>query len=68
MIPADRIVIHDHAPPGDLFEPWAFDRNIGKTIRLILQDGTVTHATVLAAKVVEDGRAVNITLEVAPWN
>lgn len=67
MIIADRIVIHDHPPAGQVYAPDAFEGNVGRTIRLILEDGTVTHAQVLRVEIMPCG-GVNITLEVSPWN
>lgn len=66
------LVIHDHAPDGDSFAPDAFEGNVGRTIRLTLESGEVTHAQILAAEVVTChdviNGGVNLTLEVAPWN
>jgi hypothetical protein len=62
-----RLIIHEHPGPFERFDVGAFRGNEGRTIRLTLQNGEVTHAQIVSAEVVECG-GVDVTLEVAPWN
>lgn len=62
-----RLVLHEHPGPYERFDVDAFKDNEGKTIQLILLDGSITHAEVVTAKVMPCG-GVTLTLEVAPWN
>lgn len=62
-----RLVFHEHAGPFERFDVGAFQTSVGRTIRLILEDGSVTHAYIEAAEVAPCG-GVDLVLDVAPWN
>jgi hypothetical protein len=61
------IKVHLHAGTDKRFAPTAFDKQIGKQIRLTDLTGCVTAAKagrVFAAEVAEDGRYVTLTIDV----
>lgn len=53
-----------HTEPGSVFAPGAFDRSVGKTIPVNLPAGGSVPGKLVAAEVVDGGRAVLMTLEV----
>lgn len=61
------LIIHEHPGPFERFHVNAFRDQEGRTIPLILQDGSRTHARIVSA-IVADCGGVDVTLEVAPWN
>jgi hypothetical protein len=58
-----RVTIIDHAKPGDVYAPTAFDSQIGKSIPVIIGDRSEP-GILVAAEVVSEGRAVKLTLEI----
>ena len=46
-----------------IFASTAFEKNIGKTVRVNLTDGSVEPGKLVAAMVADDGRSVEFTLE-----
>lgn len=51
------------AGPGNTFSPTAFDRQVGEAVTVQAATGDM-EGTILAAEVVEDGAAVEVTVEV----
>lgn len=59
-----QVTIRRQAEGGERFEDGAFDDGIGKPFTASKPDGTAVTGELLAARVVDDGQAVDLTLEV----
>lgn len=58
-----RLIFHQPAGPGERFAPNAWDGNIGKEVPMRLPSGETRPARLVAAKVVDNGRGVDLTVE-----
>jgi hypothetical protein len=63
---SEPITIVNQAPPGHIFAPDAFAREVGKKLTVHDGDAVAGHGTVRAAVVSDDGRSVTLTIVVEP--
>lgn len=59
-----HVNISEPAAPGERFAHDAFDSQVGRTVPLRVEGSPNAEATVVAAEVSDDGRAVTLTLDV----
>jgi hypothetical protein len=59
-----KLTFWQRATPGERFAPDAFEAQLGKEIKLLVESQHAGVARLLAAKVSEDGTAVELTIEV----
>lgn len=58
-----RIVVIERAQPDEVFAPNAFDRNVGKVVRLTAEGIEPVTGTLVAAQVADDGHSVTLTFD-----
>jgi hypothetical protein len=59
-----KLTFWQRAAPGERFAPDAFEAQLGKEIKLLVESQHAGVARLLAAKVSEDGTVVELTIEV----
>lgn len=63
MLSGRRFTMHQRAAPGERFAPNAWDKVIGQEVSVRLPDDSTRTGKLVAAKVVEKGYAVDLTIE-----
>lgn len=60
-----RITVREHAEQNTRFAPGCFSSQVGKTMPLNVEGIPAGRATLVTAKVSDDGSSVELTLEIA---
>jgi hypothetical protein len=58
------VTFQQKAPTGSIFAPGCFDTSVGKTCPVTVDGRTVTGAVIRAYQVVDDGAAIEVTIEI----